>query len=112
MKKINKSICGISQELFNKDFAGRYLIEPDDLVEIYQDKRVSDYAYFNQVPEINRTHKAFLIKSSIEPIEKDSFEKLTKSLCVQLDSVGVNDADLTKYYERAKALLQSEDSGE
>ncbi len=110
MKKIddlqhNKALdCWTFKE---DDIKGRYIIEPDDLVEAEgQIKEINGKQYFCATQIGNTgTHKCKVIKSSIQPIEKDSWEKIGKDYYKTYRNWNLSDDTFLK---RAKALLQSE----
>jgi len=102
MKKINKVICGISQELFNKDFAGKYIVDADDLDTFYGYGTDKGWYFKNEKSDMC-THTMQGIKSSIQPIEVETAKDLLQELMTCLDS---DELSLpVNFKERTKVIL-------
>jgi hypothetical protein len=94
----------------NENIKGKLLIDPDDVVEVRCVSSPDFYArsgtWFEDAEKSNCNTKALLIKSSIEPIEKDSLEKLFKDFVIEGNCVGASwPNSVCKLHERAKRLL-------
>ena len=98
MKKIEKPwpecISSINADTlntwFNKNIEGKYLFDESDLVEVFSYK-YSDNSNGNWSEKydlLEDTHKAYLIKSSIEPIKKESLKDVVSEI---LEFTKIND---------------------
>lgn len=107
---------GVSHEgfrvWFNENLKGKLIIEHEDVREVYSDycsPATSDY--YQEQKTSGMKYKALLIKSSIEPIEADSFEKLAKDFTEKCQEIEYRPnrftaLDLSNLYYRAKKLLE------
>lgn len=91
---------------------GKLVIDPEDLGELTGYACPGEELYFDDCDVKTRgkdhTHRLKYIKSSIEPIEKDSFEKFVRDFVSEHRRIDAGlDREMTeiKYYERAKKLL-------
>jgi len=90
---------------FELNLKGKYIVDPDDLVEVYGNDLVwHDYQCKGD------SQKAILIKSSIEKIEPETPMDVLRDLITWWD-VAVT-TDCSEFIERAKAALEREGEGE
>lgn len=94
---------------FAENIKGKLLIDREDLVEYYASAETG--MLWDRVKDDDDTHKSLLIRSSIQPIEKDSFEKLVRDRHKYESSQDSHkDWDLeNSFEERAKALLEKKE---
>lgn len=118
MKKIEMPnwplvVCGYSwvenlRAWFDENIEGKYLVDKSDLVEVFSYKYTDDSNgnWSEKYDLLEDTHKAYLIKSSIEPIKKESPADILKDLVNWLDQGSLSKHD--NLYLRAKAALECE----
>lgn len=123
MKKIEKPwpecISSINADTlntwFNKNIEGKYLFDESDLVEVFSYKYTDDsngnWSEKNDLLE--DTHKAYLIKSSIEPIKKETPKEVLQKIVNLHDDINqFKDEEakelITKYILDARKALEAE----
>jgi len=59
-------------DFFAINFIGRYLVEPDDLLQVYSGKKIEPGSFWSDRNFKQGAHKALLIKSSIKPTKPET----------------------------------------
>ena len=98
-------------EWFAENIKGKLVIDPSDVVEVYQERKLMDSLWDTkqEAGAVNYDTKALLIRSSIQPIEKDSFEKLVRDFAKKGSQAGSAwPNEVCKLFGRAVKLLEGE----
>ena len=93
---------------FELNLKGKYIVDPADLVEVYSAGEFTNGASSWSKAYADCTHKALLIKSSIQPIKQETCRDVLKALVACEHGPTT---ELWKVLDRAKAALDREKVG-
>ena len=96
-------------EWFAENIKGKLVIDPSDVVEVYQERKLMDSLWDTkqEAGAVNYDTKALLIRSSIQPIEKRTAEDILKDWVAECGIARVNQREASLFLE-AKKLLEGE----
>ena len=103
------------QEWFDTHLKDHYAVHKDDLVRVYARTPEEPLVWvtYEKKDDIPDSHQAYLIKSSIEPIKKDTAEDVLREIvsCYGKDDEKyvLHISEVWELIERARRILEQDD---